>query len=109
MKTNDATTEVFCGVARLPREMASAEPSSYLAIEIEVDMENGVVTDLAFAACPKLLESMVTSALLGRNPVDGVEEVRSMIEQRYHSVGKAAATVAVRNILQEYQRRRAAA
>ena len=100
------TTEVFCGVARLPREMAASKPSSYLAIEMEVDTEKQVITNLAFTACPKLFESMLLTALLGKDPADGVAEAKSMIEQRYHGVGKAAGIAALQNCLQEYQRRR---
>ena len=50
----DMESEVFCGVARLPREMASVEPSAYLAIEIEVDMATQVVSDVVCTALPVL-------------------------------------------------------
>ena len=48
----DTETEMFCGVGRLPREMASAGPSAYLAIEIEVDMAKQVVSDMTGTALP---------------------------------------------------------
>ncbi len=98
----DTRAEVFCGVARLPREMSAAEPSAYLAIEIEVDMERQVVTDLAFTACPCLCESIVKSNLMGRDPVDAIPEVRSSIGRRYHGVGKGALMAALQNSLQAY-------
>lgn len=103
MITNDAMTEVFCGVAKLPKEMASAEPSSYLAIEMAVDMKRQVVTDLAFTACPKLVESLLTTILLGKGPVDGVKEAVPIIERRHHSLGKRAVIAALKNSVQEYQ------
>ena len=48
----DTEAEVFCAVARLPREMASAEPLAYLAIEIEVNMAKQVVSDMTGTALP---------------------------------------------------------
>ena len=98
----DTNTEIFCGVARLPREMSAAEPSAYLAIEIEVDMERQVVTDLAFTACPSLCETIVKRNLIGRDPVDGIPEVKSMMERRYHGVAKGALMAALENSLQAY-------
>ena len=48
----DTEAEVFCAVARLPTEMASAEPSAFLAIEIEVDMAKQVVSNMTGTALP---------------------------------------------------------
>ena len=106
MSMVNGTTEVFCGVARLPREMADGETSSCLAIEMEVDIEKQVIANLAFTACPKLFESMLLTALLGKDPADGIAAAKSMMEERYHGVGKAAGIAALKNCLQEYQRRR---
>ena len=100
--------EVFCGVARLPRAMAALEPSSYLAVELEVDMENQTIVAVAFTAFPVLCENLLDDILLGKEPSAGVAEARLMIEERYHSAAKAAVVAALQNALQEYQRRRAA-
>ena len=48
----DTDAEVFCDVARLLKEMASDEPSNYLAIEIELDMANQIVTEMTDTALP---------------------------------------------------------
>lgn len=98
-------TEVFCGVARLPREMAAGEPSAYLAIELEVDMERQTIADLACTAVPALCENMLKTLLLGKEPVAGIAEARSMMEERYHGTGKAAMLAALQNSLQQYQTR----
>ena len=59
-------------MARLPREMAATKPSWYLATEMEVDVEERVIANVALTACPQLFESIVLRALLGNDPVDGV-------------------------------------
>ena len=78
----DTKTELFCGVVRLPREMAFAEPSSYLAIELERDMESRVVTDLGFTACPILFENLLKAVLVGNDPVEGVAQAKQVMELR---------------------------
>lgn len=103
----ETKTEVFCGVARLPSEMASAEPSSYLAIELEIDMDCQVITDLGFTACPTLCESLLRTLLVGNNLVEGVQSARLVIEERYHGSGKRAVVAALNNALQEYEKRKA--
>lgn len=103
---HDMSVEVFRGVARLPREMAGAESMSYSAIEIEVDMEKEVITRVAFTACPQLCENLLTTVMLGEDPVDGVTAAKSAMEERYHGVGKGAVIAALNNTLQEYLRRR---
>jgi len=108
LATRDANKEVFCGVARLPREMSSADHSAYVAIEMEVDMEQQVVTDVVITACPRLCESMVITNMLGKNPVDGVAAAKAVIEGRYHGVAKGAVIAALQNNLQEFLHRRAA-
>lgn len=99
-------TEVFRGVARLPREMASPESTSYLAIEIQVNMEKEVITRLAFTACPQLCENLLTTAMLGKHAVDGVAAAKLAMEERYHGAGKGAVIAALQNTVQEYVRRR---
>lgn len=88
--------------------MAFVEPLSYLAIEIEVDMEKQVVTDVVVTSCPRLCESMVVTYIIGKNPVDGIAGAKEIIEQRYHGLAKGAIMAALQNTLQEYLRRRAA-
>jgi len=101
-------TEVFHGLARLPREMVSGEStSSYLAIEMEVAMEKEVITNLAFNACPQLCVNLLTTAMLGKHPVDGVAAAKLAMEERYHGAGKGAVIAALQNTLQEYVRSRA--
>ena len=100
------TVEIFCGVARLPREMSAGEPSAYLAVELEIDMESQTIADLACTAFPVLCESMLKTVLLGKEPVAGIAEARLMMEERYHGTGRAAMTTALQNALQEYQTRR---
>ena len=87
--------EIFCGVARLPREMAALEPSIYLAVELEVDMESQTIVDVACTALPVLCENMLETALLGKEPVAGVAEARLMLKDRYHSIAKAAVDAAL--------------
>lgn len=82
MAISAQNTEIFCGVARLPREMASTEPSSYLSVELEVDMERQVITDTGFTSFPLLLQKMVSTLVLGTEPAVGVAVARSMIEER---------------------------
>ena len=100
-------SEVFCGVARLPREMTAGEPSAYLAVELEIDMESQTVLDLACTAFPVLCENMMKTVLIGKEPVAGITEAKSMMAERFHGTGKAAITAALQNVLQEYQRRMA--
>ena len=99
--------EIFSGVARLPREMAAGEPSAYLAVEVEIDMKRGTITDLACTAFPVLCESMLKSVLLGKELAAGIAGARSMMEERYHGAGKPAMLAALQNTLQEYERRTA--
>jgi len=45
-------TEVSCAVTRLQREMAPAEPSAYMAAEIEIDRAKQVVSGMTGTALP---------------------------------------------------------
>ena len=105
MVASNTTTEIFCGVARLPRTMAAAEPSAYLAVELEIDMEGRTIVDLACTAVPVLCENILRNVLLGNEPTAGIAETRLTMEKRYHGAGKAAIIAALQNVLQEYQRR----
>jgi len=96
--------EVFYGTSRLPKEMASAEGSSYLAIEMEVDMDHQLISGLAFSACPELCVDMLQSLLLGQDPVVGVSAAKLAVEERYHGIGKRAVIAALDNVIFEYQR-----
>ena len=98
-------TEVFCGVARLPKEMAAAEPSAYLAIELEVDLEISTIVDVCFTAVPTLCEHWLTTLLTGAEPVAGIADAVSTIQARYHGTGKAATLAALHNSLQQYESR----
>ena len=83
-------TEIFGGVARLPQEMASGEPSSYLAIEVEVDMESGLVVSAACTAVPTLVEGLIISLLEGQRADTALMSISKELEQRYHGSAKRA-------------------
>ena len=87
----------------MPSAMASAEPSAYLAIEVEIDMGGQTIVDLACTAFPVLCERILETLLIGKEPVAGIGEASPMIERRYHGAGKAAVMTALRNALQEYR------
>lgn len=95
-------TEIFCGVARLPREMAAMEPSTYLAIEVAVDMKTEVVTDVACTAFPILCERLVVDRLMGKPVSPAFEELREILESRYHGMGKRAIIAALGNAFTIY-------
>ena len=97
MSMLNTNSEVFCGVARLPREMAAAEPSAYLAVELEIDMESQIIVDVACTAFPLLCESIVKTLLIGKDPIAGINEAKSILEERYHSIGKAVVMAAIQN------------
>lgn len=96
--------EVFYGVARLPNELTHGRASSYLGIEMEVDMEQQVITGLSFSACPELCVDMLQRLLLGQDPVVGVGAAKLAIEERYHGPAKRVVIAALDNTILEYQR-----
>jgi len=93
-------------MARLPREMASGESTSYLVIEMEVDMEKEVIIRLAFTACPQHCKILLTTAMLGKGPGDGVAAEKLAMEERYHIAGVGAVIAALQNTFQDYLTRR---
>ena len=99
--------EIFAGVARLPREMAAGEPSAYLAIEFEIDMECNTINDVACTAIPVLCEHVLKSVLMGKEPAASIAEAQLTLETRYHGIGKAAILAALGNALQEYKHKKA--
>jgi hypothetical protein len=102
MDKENHNTQIFCGVARLPREMASMDPNSYLAIEIAVNINTGVIADVACTSLPVLCERLVHDSLVGRPVAAAFEELRGALEDRYHGTGKRAMLAAVGNAAAAY-------
>ena len=76
--------------------------------KIEVVMAEDVISDVAFTAIPVLCENLLRTELLRTSPADGLKKAISLVEERYHSQGKAAVVAALRNCFQEYESRRIA-
>ena len=94
--------EIFCGVARLPREMASMEPNSYLAVEIAVNRGTEIIVDVACTSFPVLGERLIVDYLIGKRVAQALEELREVLESRYHGAGKRAMVAALANAVATY-------
>lgn len=103
MDSEALNTQIFCGVARLPREMASMDPNSYLAIEIAVNTKTGIITDVGCTAFPVLCERMVHNSLVGRPMALAIEQLSRALEDGYHGAGKRAMLAAVGNAAATYR------
>lgn len=90
--------EIFCGIARLPREMASMDPNSYLAVEIAVNGDTSVIEDVVCTSFPILGERMIHDYLVGKPVSDTLEPLQALLETRYHGLGKPAMIAALGNV-----------
>ena len=102
MEIESLETEIFCGVARLPREMAAMEPNSFLAVELAVNVNTGIIADVACTSFPVLGERMVHDYLIGKPLAGALVDLAGNLESRYHGTGKRAMIAALGNAAAAY-------
>lgn len=97
-------TALFAGHARLPQSLTGPHASPVLSVELEADVDSGVILSAAAEGITSLGGRLLAEVLGGRNLNDGPQEAVDEIGQRYVSPSHRALTTALINAYKAYCR-----
>lgn len=95
---------IFVGHARLPQSLAGPYTSPVVSVELQADMDTGIIHSAAVEGIPSLGGSLLAEVLGGRNLNDGPREAADEIGRRYVSPSHKALCTAVINAYEAYLR-----
>jgi len=94
-------TVIFAGFSRLPENVSSKYVYGCFGLEVEVDIDKGIIVDASCTLLPSLGEKLLLGLLVS-NSMDNLGEVVKEIEERYQSACQRAIVATLEQINKRY-------
>ena len=88
-------TIVIAGFGRLPQNITGKNPSSYIAVEFEIEPADSKIVDIYCTLLPFVEKEILYKACLGNKIGAGIEEAIEQLDKRFFGATKRAIITAL--------------
>jgi hypothetical protein len=101
--TGSPATVILTGYAQLPAKASPGGVSGALSLEIEVNLHDMRIVDVAANCPPELGRKLLTDLLVGQLVEEGVNNAIREVRARYLSLAQRALIAVLEDVLRHYR------